>query len=157
LSQEAILRFKTELKDTIFKLNTVLNKKLNIHQRELTLLSGQFRHQIRNHFSKTTTALDKSGLRVSHSCKTAIQEQKHLLKQSHILFYSELQLNLKNHQNSLVLLEQKLSLSDPSVILKKGFSLTIHNGKPVSDSEELKPGDEIETFYHKGKSTSTIK
>ncbi len=55
------------------------------------------------------------------------------------------------------LLNEKIKLLDPKNILKRGFSITTINGKSVKNATQLSVGDEIETIYHTGKTTSTIK
>ena len=46
---------------------------------------------------------------------------------------------------------------DPQLLLKRGYSITLHNGKAVRDPSLLKAGDEIETRVEKGTIRSVIK
>jgi exodeoxyribonuclease VII large subunit len=46
---------------------------------------------------------------------------------------------------------------DPQLLLSRGYSITLHNGKAVRDPKLLKPGDEIETRVEKGTIKSTVK
>ena len=46
---------------------------------------------------------------------------------------------------------------NPKNILKRGYSITLKNGKTVKDSNDLKNGEIIETIYAFGKSISEIK
>lgn len=46
---------------------------------------------------------------------------------------------------------------DPQLLLKRGFSITLHNGKAVRDPSLLEAGDEIETRVEKGTIRSVIK
>ena len=46
---------------------------------------------------------------------------------------------------------------DPQLLLKRGFSITVHNGKAVRDPSLLEAGDEIETRVEKGTIRSVIK
>lgn len=46
---------------------------------------------------------------------------------------------------------------DPQLLLKRGFSITLHNGKAVHDPSLLEAGDEIETRVEKGTIRSVIK
>ena len=52
--------------------------------------------------------------------------------------------------------EDKIQLMKPENLLKKGYSLTLHKGKPISDTNNLKEGDVLQTQLHKGKIESTI-
>ena len=46
---------------------------------------------------------------------------------------------------------------DPQLLLSRGYSITLHNGKAVRDPKLLNPGDEIETRVEKGTIKSTVK
>ena len=46
---------------------------------------------------------------------------------------------------------------DPQLLLKRGYSITLHNGKAVRDPSQLKTGDEIETRVEKGTIHSIVK
>ena len=52
--------------------------------------------------------------------------------------------------------EDKIQLMKPENLLKKGYSLTLYKGKPISDTNNLKEGDVLQTQLHKGKIESTI-
>lgn len=63
---------------------------------------------------------------------------------------------LMKEQHRLQLLEQEMKSASPFEIMKKGYSISLLNGKSIKDSSILKEGDKVETIYHKGKSTSII-
>lgn len=60
----------------------------------------------------------------------------------------ERRLLAENHR--LQLMEEKLKALDPQLLLKRGYSITLHNGRAVKDATVLKAGDEIETRLEKG-------
>ncbi len=57
----------------------------------------------------------------------------------------------------LDMLGQRAAALDPKLLLSRGYSITIHNGKAVRDKDTLKPGDEIETIFEKGTVKSIVK
>lgn len=57
----------------------------------------------------------------------------------------------------LDMLGQRAAALDPKLLLSRGYSITIHNGKAVRDKGTLKPGDEIETIFEKGTVKSIVK
>jgi len=63
---------------------------------------------------------------------------------------------IKLSRQELVRMEQFASLSDPVRLLKRGYSLTFHNGKLVKNAGRLKTGDKITTRYSEGESESVI-
>ena len=54
------------------------------------------------------------------------------------------------------LAEQKISLMDPVNILKRGYSITMKDGRSVKSPSELSDGDEIETRLSEGTVKSII-
>ena len=64
---------------------------------------------------------------------------------------------LVSEQHRLELIDEKLKALDPTLLLKRGYSITIHNGRAVKDATTLQPGDEIETRLEKGTVKSIIK
>ena len=54
-------------------------------------------------------------------------------------------------------LELQLQSFDPQILLGRGYSITLHNGRAVRNPQELKPGDEIETRVEKGVIISMVK
>lgn len=63
---------------------------------------------------------------------------------------------LTNKRHQLQLLEQRVELSDPSRLLQRGYSMTLKDGRVVSDSRQLKEGDIIETRLAKGTVKSIV-
>lgn len=64
---------------------------------------------------------------------------------------------LLDARHHLDLLEQRCSLLDPQLLLKRGYSITLHQGRAVRNARQLKAGDEIETRVEKGIIKSTVK
>jgi len=65
--------------------------------------------------------------------------------------------SLTNKQHRLMLLEQRVNDASPERLLKRGFSITLKDGKAVTDSTQLKAGDVITTRLAKGEVTSEVK
>ena len=66
----------------------------------------------------------------------------------------ERRLLAENHR--LQLMEEKLKALDPQLLLKRGYSITLHNGRAVKDATALKAGDEIETRFANGAIHSVV-
>ena len=57
---------------------------------------------------------------------------------------------LMEQKHRLQMLEQRALALDPVLLLKRGYSITTHNGIVVRDASQLKPGDVFETRVEKG-------
>lgn len=53
-------------------------------------------------------------------------------------------------------LSRQIDLMNPVHILKRGYSITLKNGKAVKSSEDVLPGDSMTTILHSGTIISTI-
>jgi exodeoxyribonuclease VII large subunit len=60
-------------------------------------------------------------------------------------------------RNKIELLEHRTTLLDPINILKRGYSMTLHNGKVVRDAQCLNGGDDITVMFEKGSVNATVK
>jgi exodeoxyribonuclease VII large subunit len=64
---------------------------------------------------------------------------------------------LTSERHRLQLMDEKLKALDPTLLLARGYSITMHNGRAVKDASQLPPGAEIETRLTKGTIHSVIK
>ena len=64
---------------------------------------------------------------------------------------------LSTQQHRLALLKQRIADASPERILAKGYSITLKDGKIVTDSAQLKEGDEVTTRLSKGEVKSIVK
>lgn len=68
-----------------------------------------------------------------------------------------LERRLTSERHRMELVEEKLKALDPAILLKRGYSITLFNGRAVRDPQTLKEGDEIETRLEKGTIISKVK
>ena len=62
-----------------------------------------------------------------------------------------------SERHRMQLMDEKLKALDPTLLLARGYSITMHNGRAVKDASQLPPGAEIETRLAKGTIHSVIK
>lgn len=60
-------------------------------------------------------------------------------------------------QHRLQLMNQRINALDPKLLLQRGYSMTISEGRVVKDASQLRSGQEIETVLAKGKIISIVK
>lgn len=64
---------------------------------------------------------------------------------------------MMKEKHQLLLLEEKAKSLDPALLLRRGYSMTMKDGRIVRDATQLQAGDEIETRLEKGTITSIVK
>ena len=68
-----------------------------------------------------------------------------------------LERRLISERHKLELVDEKLHALDPALLLKRGYSITLKDGKAVRDAQALQKGDEIVTRLANGTIHSTVK
>ena len=63
---------------------------------------------------------------------------------------------MTDERHRLTMLAQRAQALDPTLLLRRGYSITLHNGKALRDASLLKPGDEIVTRVEKGEIKSRV-
>lgn len=88
---------------------------------------------------------------------------KELMKQSDFLLLSLQQRvqpavrgRLSSEHHRLDILEHRARLLDPTLLLKRGYSITLHNGKAIHNANDLKIGDTITTLLEIGQIESKV-
>ena len=64
--------------------------------------------------------------------------------------HSALMLILEKQRHQLHMLQQRANALDPTLLLKRGYSITTHQGRVIRTAAEIPPGTEIETRLEKG-------
>lgn len=63
---------------------------------------------------------------------------------------------LARQSHRLELLQQRIADASPDKLLSRGYSITIKDGKAVTDASSLKPGDRLTTRLLKGEVQSVV-
>ena len=64
---------------------------------------------------------------------------------------------LSRHRHRLELLQQRVVDASPDKLLNRGYSITLKDGKAVTDAASLNPGDQLVTRLAKGSFTSEVR
>lgn len=130
------------LKEVLDTVNNAQNSITRLVQQKLSTLSTQL--------SSVSEAIP----RLFSIVKTR-QEAKIDALQQRLPMLIERRFLAESHR--LQLMEEKLKALDPQLLLKRGYSITLHKGRAVKDATTLKAGDEIETRLAQGLIHSIVK
>jgi len=86
-----------------------------------------------------------------------VGNQRHRIEMMENRLPIAIERRLTNQKHLLESLSIKLQGFDPQLLLSRGYSITLKDGKAVRDPQQLKPGDEIETRVEKGTIHSVVK
>lgn len=73
---------------------------------------------------------------------------------SRIPLLSKMLLQRQHHQ--LELLTERIRMANPELLLRRGYSITRHEGRVIKDASKLNPGDKLSTQFAYGQTESVI-
>ena len=109
-----------------------------------------------DHLKQVLDGIDEMQTRIISQLQLKLSSANHQIAtvETKIPMLLERKLTSENHR--LQLMEEKLKALDPTLLLARGYSITLHNGRTIKDATTLKAGDEIETRVAKGVIRSTV-
>jgi len=165
------------LMDAADQLNLLVSQFVSKQTNRLEIAGIQLKNQTENFLKQQQTDLKKLSASTKNMADRYITSQSHFLEQSiQGLNYTfrkqilktenklaQLQQLLKirstgiirNEKKNLNLIGEKLRLIDPQNILKRGYSLTLLNGKIVKSVSQINAGDRLQTKLSDGTVEST--
>ena len=106
--------------------------------------------------TKQEASLDSLSQRLVMKMKERIKQADFHLSTLQNRMLPTLQNRLFSEQHRLDILAQRARLLDPSLLLKRGYSITLCNGKTIRNAKELKKGDTITTRFETGEVESKV-
>jgi exodeoxyribonuclease VII large subunit len=100
------------------------------------------------------SALSESIPRLFSLVKTRQESKLDIFEQR---MRTSIERRLTSEHHKLELTSEKLKALDPTLLLARGYSITMLNGRAVKDASLLPPGTEIETRLAKGSVISKVK
>lgn len=84
-------------------------------------------------------------------------DKRHMLKDTKQVIQNIAGSLLTEEKQSINLLEQFIRLASPDYILKRGYTITLKEGKIIKKASELQTGDEIITRFSDGEQKAVVK
>lgn len=130
-----LLRVLDRIEQAETALTHLVNERISRHQQRIATL---------------TTLIPTLALRLLGDGRHRIE-----LLENRLPVAAERRLTAQKHRIDSIALT--LKGFDPQLLLSRGYSITLHNGRAVRDASLLLPGDEIETRVEKGTVLSTVR
>ena len=117
---------------------------------ELKGLTTDTKNKISRYVTRQTHLLDQSGSQLNYIFRGQMLKNRNLLIQYQQLIRIRTGETFRAENRNLKQIQEKLRLVDPQNILKRGYSLTMINGKVLKSVQSLKVGDLLETRLSDG-------
>ena len=131
-------------------------QKLTSHKSRLSTLAEILPRLFTNVKTRQEARLDSLNSRMTTAIRQSIITQQSLINALEVKMPIFLNRRLMAEQHRLQLIEEKTKNLDPALLLKRGYSITLHNGKAVRSPQQVQSGDEIETRLANGTLRSTV-
>ena len=112
---------------------------------------------VKNRVQSDLARLDRYQGDILHLSRSLLQMESERMLRSDERLRRGLVTYQERKQDFLSVLEKRIELIDPRNILKRGYSITMHNGKPLSSAKDVGSGDLLETRLYKGNIISKVK
>lgn len=94
--------------------------------------------------------------RLEMSVQTCLQSERHRQELCLQRVENALSVRMQVERHRLELFSQRVKAASPDLLLKRGYSMTLKDGKAVTDASLLQPGDVVETRLAKGRFKSKV-
>ena len=101
--------------------------------------------------------LERLSTRIAHLMREQLNTEQFRLERLATSIMPQFQKRMESEQHRLERLTLRAQALDPSRLLKRGYSMTLVDGRVVRDPARLQVGDVVETRVEKGTFTATVK
>ena len=154
---ERVRNFMDRLSNLEKNIDKYIKNFLALKRRDLENSVVKFESCILRYFRFHRDDLLNKKNRLFSILKVFLITKKKELKELSTFIKLHLEEFLKKQKNDLKYKEEKINILDPKNILKRGYSITLKNSKPIREIDNINIGDIIETILYKGRLTSKIK
>jgi exodeoxyribonuclease VII large subunit len=129
---------------------------LKSHQSNLKQMMFEARNRTGRFVVRQNHLLENSGNKLNFVFRGQILKRRTQLSQFQHLTKIQVLEMIRAEKRNLESVHEKLRLVDPQTILKRGYSLTMLNGKIIKSVDGLAKGDKLETRLSNGTVESTV-
>ena len=156
LVNQMIVAQRNRLEIAQIQLTNRTNAFLKKHQSELKQVTIETKNKTNRFVTRQNHMLSQSGNMLNFAFRKQMLKSKNKLNQCENLVKILSLETIRTEKRNLNSIQEKLRLVDPQNILKRGYSLTMLNGKIVKSVGQLQKGDLLETRLSDGTVESNV-
>ncbi|HPF00828.1 MAG TPA: exodeoxyribonuclease VII large subunit [Bacteroidales bacterium] len=159
LSAQTLMSIATEeqiLQDMAQSVSDIARSEFQ-QQKDFLLQAGNIIQQKSfQRMASAKTILEANGADLKTLSQKILLNQQHGIEMLKSALNQHFQNIVRKETSTLDILESKIKMLDPQNILRRGYSITLHQGKIVKSTKALKEGNEIETILSNGRVKSIV-
>lgn len=133
--------------------STILLKQKNF----LQLLGARLPVIVTNRIERNRSFLQMAGNKLPASASAMLLRRRSTLESLQMQLQNRAALRLAEGTRFIQLTEQFIKMASPDYVLKRGYSLSLKDGKIIKHATDLNPGDELVTRFEDGDVKSIVK
>jgi exodeoxyribonuclease VII large subunit len=110
-----------------------------------------------DNLAATLEMLGNAALRIQRAVQHRLETEKMKLEGMDRRIANSVSLYFIKQRHLLQMMEQRIKAVDPMNILRRGYSIVLHKGKPVTDADALNKGDNLTLIAAKGQKVVEVK
>ena len=122
----------------------------------LQLVTTRFPSVVENQIQKNRSHLQKIGSSLPSFASSLLSKKQAALENTELRLRNSISMKVAESNRFIQLTEQFIKMASPEYILRRGYSLTLKEGKIIKHAADLKEGDELTTRFADGEVKSTI-
>lgn len=146
----------TALTDAEKQLRLFASHRMEVEHMRLERLAGKVPVLFSLMRERQEARLDTLFTRLLQRCRQHLDAQNYQLGQLSARLKPAIEGRLTRQDYRMQMLEQRVKALDPTVLLQRGYSITLHNGHAVRKASQLRAGDTIVTRLAEGEVKSTV-
>jgi len=150
-------RFNERLNEMAYRLEKLGQQQLQNAQYAIINTVHELQNATKKLVYNAEKEIDHKGLILKYSIHDFFRSEKRKVDNFETPLHKAKNLRLIEADKRLTNLEKQLGLLHPNAVLKRGFTMTLLNGKMIPPNIEFKGGEEIETITAQQKIVSTVK
>ena len=120
---------------------------LSRRQNELQLLATRFPSVVTNRIERNRSGLQTIASRLPAMASGLLSRRQSLLENTELRLRNGVTSSLSEGARFIQLTEQFIKMASPDYILKRGYSLTLKEGKIIKHASDLRVGDKLTTRF----------
>lgn len=153
---ERLLNVSERITAATSSITHCVQEKLEYERIRLTALSTRIPILFSLTKTRQLSIIDSLTQRMTAAVQQDIRQRQHQLQIAAQRLAPATQRTMQQEQHRLQMLTQRTVALDPAAILRRGFSMTLCNGRFVTDASQMKNGDIMETRLANGTVLSRV-
>ncbi|MEE1316159.1 MAG: exodeoxyribonuclease VII large subunit [Prevotella sp.] len=153
---ERLLNVSERITAATSSITRCVQEKLEYERIRLTALSTRIPILFSLTKTRQLSIIDSLTQRMTAAVQQDIRQRQHQLQIAAQRLATATQRTMQQEQHRLQMLTQRTAALDPAAILRRGFSMTLCNGRFVTDASQMNNGDIMETRLANGTVLSRV-